>query len=286
MSSYRTLIKEARRELAERGLPEETAMLYMLELSNKESYNLYLDYENEVPDVLKAQYRQGMERILNHEPMQYVLGFSWFYGYRFDVDERVLIPRPETEELVALILSCMDEYFADQKEIDAADIGTGSGAIAITLTLEEPKVRMMASDISADAVAVAKHNAENLHAAVDFFVGDMAEPLIEQKKKVDFLICNPPYIPEEEVLEASVADYEPHVALFGGKDGLRFYRELFASAKKVLKPKAIMAFEIGYNQKEALLKEIHSFFGEVEAEVKKDINGKDRMLVIYFGCGK
>ena len=110
----------------------------------------------------------------------------------------------------------------------------------------------------------------------------MAQPVIDAGMKVDLLICNPPYIPQEETLEASVKDYEPHVALFGGVDGLKFYRQVFAAAPQVLKDKAMMAFEIGWNQKAALLAEVRKTFGDVRAEVVKDINGKDRMLFVYF----
>ncbi len=223
-----------------------------------------------------------MKRILKQEPMQYVLGYSWFYGYRFQVNENVLIPRPETEELVANILADLDEYFAEAKTIDAVDIGTGSGAIALSLAKEEPKIRMSATDISAEAVDVAKANAASLGVDVKFLVGDMAQPVIDAGMKVDLLICNPPYIPQEETLEASVKDYEPHVALFGGEDGLKFYRQVFAAAPQVLKDKAMMAFEIGWNQKAALLAEVRKTFGDVRAEVVKDINGKDRMLFVYF----
>ena len=282
MPSFRELIHEFLPQLEENQIPSETAQVFLLELSQKESYDLYLHYEEEAPEELVKQYREGMARILKQEPMQYVLGYSWFYGYRFKVNENVLIPRPETEELVANILADLDEYFADQDRIDAVDIGTGSGAIALSLAKEEPKVHITATDISAGAVEVAKENARSLEVNADFLVGDMAQPVIDAGLKVDLLICNPPYIPQEEELEASVVDYEPHVALFGGEDGLKFYRQVFEAAPKVLKEKAMMAFEIGWNQKEALLAEVKKYFGDVRAEVVKDINGKDRMLFVYF----
>ena len=282
MPSFRELIHEALPLLEQAQIPQETAQVFLLELSQKESYDLYLHYEDEAPAELVEQYQAGMKRILKQEPMQYVLGYSWFYGYRFQVNENVLIPRPETEELVANILADLDEYFAEAKTIDAVDIGTGSGAIALSLAKEEPKIRMSATDISAEAVDVAKANAASLGIDVKFLVGDMAQPVIDAGMKVDLLICNPPYIPQEETLEASVKDYEPHVALFGGVDGLKFYRQVFAAAPQVLKDKAMMAFEIGWNQKAALLAEVRKTFGDVRAEVVKDINGKDRMLFVYF----
>lgn len=282
MPSFRELIHASLPLLQQAQIPQETAQVFLLELSQKESYDLYLHYEEEVPAELAKQYQEGMARILKQEPMQYVLGYSWFYGYRFQVNENVLIPRPETEELVANILADVDAYFADAETVEAVDIGTGSGAIALALAKEEPKIRMSATDISAQAIEVAKANAANLGVNVKFMVGDMAQPVIEAGMKVDLLICNPPYIPQEEELEASVKDYEPHVALFGGEDGLKFYRQVFAAAPRVLKEKAMMAFEIGWNQKEALLAEVRKTFGDVRAEVVQDINGKDRMLFVYF----
>ena len=114
--------------------------------------------------------------------------------------------------------------------------------------------------------------------------GDMLEPLIERNIKVDILISNPPYIPSDEAMEDSVVNYEPHVALFGGEDGLKFYRIIFEHAKKVLKDKAMMAFEMGYNQKEALSAEARKYFPDAKIEVIKDMSGKNRMLFIYLNC--
>lgn len=119
MPSFRELIHEALPLLEQAQIPQETAQVFLLELSQKESYDLYLHYEDEAPAELVEQYQAGMKRILKQEPMQYVLGYSWFYGYRFQVNENVLIPRPETEELVANILADLDEYFAEAKTIDA-----------------------------------------------------------------------------------------------------------------------------------------------------------------------
>ncbi len=215
-------------------------------------------------------------------PLGHVLGFEWFYGYRFHVGPDVLIPRPETEELVANVLAAYDEYFSSAENVTAADIGTGSGAIAISIKKEEKNIHMMATDISERAVAVAKQNAEENDAVVGFMVGDMLQPLIDRNLKVDILISNPPYIPQEEEMEHSVVDYEPHVALFGGEDGLKFYRIIFENASKVLKERAVMAFEMGYNQKEALSAEARKYFPDAKIEVLKDMSGKNRMLFIYI----
>lgn len=282
MASYREVLHKAKQEMEAAGRGEQAALFYMLELTNKEAHNLYMEFEEEMPLDIQSAYEAGIERLVAGEPLGHVLGFEWFYGYRFKVNEDVLIPRPETEELVANVLAAYDEYFSNVENVMAVDIGTGSGAIAISLKKEEPNLHMMATDISEKAVLVAKDNAQKNEAVVSFLVGDMLQPLIERDIKVDILISNPPYIPKEEVMEDSVVNYEPHVALFGGEDGLKFYRVIFENAPKVLKDKAMMAFEMGYNQKEALSALAKSYFPEAKIEVMKDMNGKNRMLFVYL----
>ncbi|MEE3425961.1 MAG: peptide chain release factor N(5)-glutamine methyltransferase [Erysipelotrichaceae bacterium] len=279
MKTYNQLIHEYRKIFKEKELPPETVKAFLFELCNDHKVNLYLDIDKEVnPDVYEL-FTKGMERIMNNEPMNYVLGYSYFYGYRFIVNDGVLIPRPETEELVGLILSKYDEYF-NGKSIDLCDVGTGSGAIAIALKKEEDRLSVYASDISEDALKVARLNAQNNDAKVEFFQGSMLEPFIERDIKVDILVSNPPYIKTVETIEASVYDYEPHVALFGGEDGLKFYREILENAHKVLKPKGFIFFEMGYDLKDSLSALAKEYYPESRIEVYKDINGKDRMMMI------
>lgn len=282
MSTYHAILKNAQKRMEDAGYGEQAALLYMLELTNKEAHNLYMEFEEEMDKDIETAYEAGINRLLKGEPLGHVLGFEWFYGYRFHVGPDVLIPRPETEELVANVLAAYDEYFSTVENVTAVDIGTGSGAIAISLKKEEENIHMMATDISENAVTIAKQNADENEAVVNFMVGDMLEPLIDRNLKVDILISNPPYIPQEEQMEHSVVDYEPHVALFGGEDGLKFYRIIFENASKVLKERAMMAFEMGYNQKEALTAEARKYFPDAKIEVLKDMSGKNRMLFIYI----
>ncbi|NCB34132.1 MAG: peptide chain release factor N(5)-glutamine methyltransferase, partial [Erysipelotrichia bacterium] len=199
-------------------------------------------------------------------------------------NEDVLIPRSETEELCAHILSRMDTCFPDAEKLECADVGTGSGAIAIALTKEEPKISMTATDISEEALATARKNAELNEADITFTAGDMLKPLLEQGKRLDVLISNPPYIPSGEEMEKSVVDFEPHVALFGGTDGLKFYREIFQNCRSLLKPRAFMAFEMGWNQRERMSALVKETLPDARFEILKDMNGKDRMLFVYFNC--
>ncbi len=264
-------------------VPAETVMAFLVEIAQTERYNLYLHYDEEMPEDLEAKFSAGMERILKQEPMAHVLGYSWFYGYKFTVNGDVLIPRPETEELCARILAGIDRCFPEG-EVACVDVGTGSGAIAVTLACEEPRIVMDATDISEAALATARINAEKNGAKISFYAGDMLKPIIEAGKMYDVLVCNPPYIPSDEEMEHSVVDFEPHVALFGGEDGLKFYREVFADCRSVLKEKAFMAFEMGWNQREAMSALVREALPEAQFEIRKDMNGKDRMLFVYFNC--
>ncbi len=281
MATYRKVLQQARQRLYEAGQGEQAAQLLMLELANMEAHNLYMEYDEPVDPGLLTRFEEGICRMEKGEPLGHVLGFEWFYGYRFTVNEDVLIPRPETEELVANILAGYDEHFGGQPA-EAVDIGTGSGAIAIALAKEEPSIHVTASDISEAAIRVARQNALDLDANVDFLIGDMAEPFIEKGIRADILISNPPYIPAHEQMEYSVVDYEPHVALFGGEDGLHFYRRIFARAHLILKERAMMAFEMGYDQGERLSALAASYFPQARIEVLKDLSGKNRMLFVYI----
>lgn len=276
--NYRDCIKDAQKRLETADIYSQNAVFLMLELAQKEEYDLYLHYEDEVDKALLEVYEEKLQRLLNHEPLQYILGYENFYGYQFKVNEDVLIPRDETQELVANVLADIDAYF---KNPTIVDVGTGSGAIAITLKKEEPSITMYATDISDAALAVAKENALNNEADVTFLQGDMLQPLIQAHLMFDILISNPPYIQKDADLEDSVKAYEPHVALFGGEDGLFFYRQILEHAHKILKPRSMLGFEIGYDQKDSILALAHQYFPNSRKEIVKDINGKDRMLFIY-----
>ncbi len=275
MSSYNDLLNEYKKVFNDK----ETLRAFLFELCNEYGIDLYMEKDNEADARVQKRFIEGVEKLKENEPLNYVLGYSYFYGYKMIVNENVLIPRFETEELVGLVLSKYDEYFKGQK-IDLADVGTGSGAIAIALKKEEANLNVCASDISFDALNVARQNAKNNDADITFYQGSMLEPLIENNIKLDILVSNPPYIKQDEVLDPSVKDYEPHVALFGGNDGLKFYRMIFENAHKVLKEKSMLFFEIGYDQRENLTALAHEYFKNAHIEVFKDINKKDRMLFI------
>ena len=275
MSSYNDLLNEYKKVFNDK----ETLRAFLFELCNDKGIDLYMDKDLEADKEVKELFIKGVEKLCLNEPLNYVLGYSYFYGYKMTVNQNVLIPRFDTEELVGLILSKYDEYYKGQK-IDLADVGTGSGAIAIALKKEEDNLNVCASDISFEALEVAKLNAKNNDADIRFLQGSMLDPYIENNIKLDILVSNPPYIKQDEILDPSVKDYEPHVALFGGEDGLRFYRIIFENASKIMKENGMMFFEIGYDQRERLTALAHEYFKDAYVEVFKDINKKDRMLFI------
>ena len=279
MSTYNQLIHEYRKKFYDKSLSPETVKAFIFELCNEYDINLYLDIDKEVDERVLKKFSSGIERLLNNEPLNYVLGYSYFYGYKFIVNNDVLIPRYETEELVGLILSKYDEYFKDKK-INLCDVGTGSGAIAIALKKEENNLNVYASDISDKALEVAKQNASNNKCDVKFLSGSMLDPYIERGIKVDILVSNPPYIKTVETIESSVYDFEPHVALFGGSDGLKFYRDILSNANKIINENGLIFFEMGYDLKDSLTNLVKSYFEQAQIEDYKDINRKDRMMMI------
>lgn len=282
MVTVRKLIKDAEKLLDENQKDCNVPKVLFYHLANKEPHQLYLMMDEEVDQDLYDSFQTGMKRYLEGEPIQYIKGKETFFSRDFIVNENVLIPRYETEELVENILYHIDDYFEDYETIDLCDVGTGSGAIAISLALEEAKLKVVATDISDDALEVARLNAKELGANVEFYQGDMLEPLIDRNIKVDIFVSNPPYIPVNQEIESVVKDNEPHVALFGGNDGLYFYRKIFERVKMVIKDRALLAFEMGFDQRELMEEALEYYFPECPYEIIKDMNGKDRMLFIYY----
>ncbi len=281
MATVKELIKLAESRLDDASKDVNVAKVLFYHLADKQPHELYLMYDEEVSSELEAKFLAGMEEYYQGKPIQYIKGVENFFGRDFKVNEDVLIPRYETEELVENILYRIDDYFAEYQSITLCDVGTGSGAIATSLALEEPRLKVFATDISLKAVTVAKDNAKNLGANIEFMVGDMLEPLLENEIKVDIFVSNPPYIPQEQEIEAMVKDNEPHVALFGGNDGLYFYRKKFQGVEPLLQERALLAFEMGFDQRELMEAALQEYFPNDPHEIIKDINGKDRMLFIY-----
>ena len=235
-------------------------------------FDLYLRFE----EIVSLENRDKIKKMVieraKSKPLQYVIGETEFYGYRFLVNESVLIPRPETEYLVEKIIA---EIGSCNRILD---IGTGSGAIAITLKKELPHLMVTAVDISTMALQVAKENAKLNQVEVEFVESDLFANL---NKKFDVIVSNPPYIPkmEYDALDKEILEYEPKSALLAEEDGLYFYRKILSESKSYLNEKGRIYFEIGYNQSDRI-KKIAENNGFTEIETVKDLNGFDRIMII------
>lgn len=199
-----------------------------------------------IPDL--NHYQEKISRRADHEPIQYIIGEQEFYGLAFRVTPAVLIPRPETEHLVEAAL----DRLPHQQPIRIADIGTGSGAIAVALAHHLPLAQISALDISPPALAVARENAARHQVAgrIDFLESDLLSAV--QGEIFDAIVSNPPYVSTKEELEPQVRDYEPAAALYAGEQGLDIYRRLVPKAHAALKPGGWLMMEIGHDQSEAL----------------------------------
>ena len=238
-----------------------------------------LNLHEPFPKEKEKELEQFARRLINGEPFQYIVQRAHFYGRHFYVDPRVLIPRPETEEMVEFTLHWLNER--GKKDARIVDIGTGSGIIAITLQLECPSLCVEATDISLDALEVAQQNARTLISPITFIHGDGTKAL---SGTYDVIISNPPYIAQSErpVMSESAISHEPHVALFAKEDGLAFYRHLAETAHFYLTNGSLLVVEIGYAQKDAVCDMFQRAWPEAVVEGHRDVYGKDRWIAVYF----
>ncbi|MBO0601124.1 peptide chain release factor N(5)-glutamine methyltransferase [Sporosarcina sp. E16_3] len=263
--------------LEQQGLEPHAAQLLMEFVTQKTRASLFADVQEQLTGEQHKDFWDKTAELLEGRPVQYVIGEEGFYGYTFKVDENVLIPRPETEELVYGALERSQKLFGTKK-ITIADIGTGSGAIAISFKKEWPEALVTATDISEGALAIAKHNAKANDAEITFLQGDITAPISQDKW--DVVLSNPPYIAHDEaaLMSGTVLDHEPHNALFADEDGLYFYRKLAETLPTLMNKPSLIAVEIGYLQGPAVHKLFEEAFPEALVETVKDINGKDRMI--------
>lgn len=278
------ILKKGIENLKENNIEEAQLKSRML-LSNilgKQKEYLIIHGEEEINEKITKLFFQKIELLKNNEPIQYIINNQEFMGLDFYVDKNVLIPQPDTENLVEEVLFIINNIKKDfeQRNMKILDLCTGSGAIAISLSkiLNSDKILVYGSDISENALKIAEENAMQNCSKVVFFKSDILKN-ISKTYKFDIIVSNPPYIETEtiETLSEEVKK-EPHIALDGGKDGFYFYREIIKEAKKYLNSNGYIAFEIGYNQREQVEKLLY------ENEYKniysrKDLSGNDRVVV-------
>ncbi len=268
--------------LREKNIEEPNLKVKMLlsDVLNKTKEYLIIHDEEEVNENEKKVFLEKIERLRNYEPIQYILNRQEFMGFSFSVNENVLIPQPDTENLVEEVLHIADKLDKDiNEEIRILDLCTGSGAIAISIAkLLGKKVLVYASDISAEALKVAEENSMNNMVNIYFFKSNLFEK-ISNLYKFDIIVSNPPYIETKKIENLpEEVKREPKIALDGGEDGLKFYKEISKEAKKYLLENGYLAFEIGYNQREyveSILKQDR--YKNIYS--RKDLSGNDRVVI-------
>ena len=252
------------------------AKMLLADLLNINSLELLNYLHMQVDKEIEEEYKKKVDLVKVKNPIQYVIGNVNFYGNIFEVNKNVLIPRFETEELVENTLYYINNYF-NPYDLSIIDLGTGSGCIGITLKKKLPKADVTLVDISPKALEVAKKNATNLNADVSIKENNMLNGI---EDKYNIIISNPPYIKTNEEIEDIVRDNEPHLALYGGIDGLDYYKQILESAKDRVKDYYLIAFEIGDTLKNDVERLARINFPEANIIAKKDLQGRDRMIFI------
>ena len=260
------------------------AELLLCHILNIERIEIIKDRDKILDDNVAKDFFRLIDERKKGKPIQYITGHQEFMGIDFCVHDKVLIPRPDTETLVEKVL----ELLKNVEKPKIADVCTGSGAIAVSLAHYIPDAFVYAADISLEAIMCCSKNIEKhqLEHRMKLLRGDLLEPLFEEglEGKLDALVSNPPYISKKDMdgLPASVRCFEPHLALYGGREGLDFYVRILKDAARLLKKGGLLAFEIGYDQSDALTRIIqgHGVFKNVRTE--KDLAGLDRIVYCYL----
>jgi release factor glutamine methyltransferase len=271
--TLRTALEQGTAILAEAsvGAPRLTAEVLLAHALRRDRVYLIAHADDELSELGWIHFGRYLHQRTAGVPTQYITKVQEFYGRPFHVTPDVLIPRPETEHVVATAL----ELLSSSKPLRVVDVGTGSGAIAVSLALES-RHRIAASDISGSALRVAAGNAKTLHACVSFLHGDLLLPFADAS--LDAVVSNPPYVGlnEADGLQHEVRDHEPHVALFAGDDGHAIYRRIVADARRVLRPGGLLVLELGYRSLEAVQSMLTPPWTDLQHEA--DLAGIPRVL--------
>lgn len=251
--------------------------ILLMHFNNIDTFSdLTLHFNDEMKNV--DLFKEGLERVKNDEPVQYVIGETQFLDAVFKVTKDVLIPRPETEELVSIVIDYLHKV--TNKNLKIVDIGTGSGVIGITLARKFPHFEVICTDISKNALKIAKENANKLQTNVTFYQGDNLKSLIKRRIKVDVIVSNPPYIKSGDVVDKGVIKHEPHIALFD--ENYDFIMYLFNNAYKVFNDRGIIFLEVSEDHAEEIKRTAICTKNIAKVELIKDLQGKDRFIKAYY----
>ena len=271
------IFKDFEEKLIAQGEEAESLSFVYRSLKNLSFTDFIFALQQEVTEEESKFVEEIYQQLAAHKPAQYIIGHAEFFGTELKVDERVLIPRPETEELVDLILTENPE-----KNLKVLDIGTGSGAIALALAKNRPDWSVTAADISQDALELAMENAKAQDLNLSFIKSDCFS---EISAKYDIIVSNPPYISHEDQEEVglNVLHSEPHLALFADEDGLAIYRRIAEDSKNYLNDGGKIYLEIGYKQGQSVPALFQENFPKKRVRTLKDQFGQNRMVVIDDG---
>ena len=274
MITYSKLIENAKKKVDLNNQEHRAIYLFLEDILNVDKTKLLMMKDELVEeDILEKFSEMLADYIVDEIPIEYILGYTYFYGNKIKVNNNVLIPRDETEELVEKALG----FIKDGDKV--LDLCTGSGAIAISLKKEKKNIEVTASDISFKALEVAKNNAKENECDIEFVEGDLLYPFIMSNRKFDVIVCNPPYVSNDFEIN-NIVKHEPSLALFADNNGLENYEIIIKNLTKVLNEKGVILFEIGYDQKDAILEICKNNLNNYDAVCYKDISGNDRMVVI------
>ena len=260
----------------DKHIHKDQSKLILSTLLNQNYLELTMNLDMNVSKEIEEKFLNCVKHIKNGKPIQYALNSVNFYGLDFYVDERVLIPRFETEELVYNTNCYLNKYF--NNNIKILDLGTGSGCIGLTLKHLNPNLDITLSDLSPYALEVASENSKNLNLDVKIIESNLFDNI---EDKYDVIISNPPYVSINDEIDDIVKDNEPRMALYADNNGLDFYDKILSNAKNYLNDKYLIAFEIGFSQKDNVLKLINKYLNDVKVITKQDMSKKDRMVFIF-----
>jgi len=263
--------------------PRLDAEVLLAHLLKVRKVGLYCNHLRPLCEKEAAAYESLIQRRLEGEPVAHITGEKEFWSLPFTVNNSCLIPRPETEILVEKALEiCRTGDGARSSPYRILDLGTGCGAIAVCLAREIPNARIIATDISRDALAVARENVKKhgVSDKIQLGEGDLFDPVRKKKGYFDLIVSNPPYVAEKDAgtLQREVREYEPYTALYGGNDGLAFYRSIIPESFHFLKEEGSIALEIGYGEVDRIIEIISNVGGFEDITVRSDLSGIPRVV--------
>ena len=273
MNTIHAAFRRARTELTQSDSPELDARVLLAHVLDVEPAFLYAHSEDPLNPAQRSAFQAALARRAAGEPVAYIIGQKGFYDLDLITTPAVLVPRPETELLLEEALG----YAAPDRRIAVADIGTGSGALAIAFARQRPRSKVYATDISIDALAIARLNADRYGVGLKFLPGNLAQPLIDTGIQIDLLMANLPYIASAELNRLAVSRHEPRVALDGGEDGLNCIRELLTQIPYLCRAGAKVFLEIGADQGGAVTQLIQDGLG-LSSRIIRDYAGLDRIV--------